>query len=945
MIPIEELGLRVAPGFHMALYADSDLANDIQAMTLDAQGRVVVTGPGYIKTLLDTDHDGKADRAELFANTRSGGMGLCFEGSNLYFVGDGGLSVYRDRNSDGQADGPPEHLLATTFSEHGGHALRQGPDGWWYFIGGNDAGFTGQPITLPSSPVRVPEAGALLRFSLDGKKSEIIAHGLRNPYDFDFNALGDIFTFDSDVESDFHLPWYTPTRVYHLGYGGHHGWRLGGWTRSWNRPDSYVDTVDILESLGRGSPTGVVCYRHTQFPQHYRDGLFVLDWTFGRIFFLPLKPDGASYRAEAELFLEPIGSQGFAPTDVAVAPDGSLFVSIGGRRTRGAVYRIWHGDERPKSSPRNPKPRTDESEELDPTAWQKVLQAPQPLEAWSRARWTPRARKIGAQPFRLAVVNDRLPPSERIRAIEVVTEMFGGLETARAMVAAQARSPQIRARVAWSVGRVPCENLEMVLTPLAKDGHPAVRCAALEAMTDRIGQLDAGEIGQLLPSSLGHPDKRLRQAAARLAARLPDDVWANLGERLEKAGIQAKLTALLAALWRADESSDRSRIVAQTASLLPQITDPKGRLQAVRLLMLALGDYHLHGPSSEVYTAYELPRPAPTDHALLNAARANLRESLPAGHDALDRETARLLAMLEDNDPALLHSIAGFLTESSPAAADFHYLIVFSRLPGERPIELTRQIAAAVRRLDPKLGESEFGQRKNWNLRLVELITQLIRHDPRLTEEWLQHPDFVAPGQIILTVAFDPPTRLRAAALFKSAVEHDSPFPWSGELVALLSALPAQEVYPLYREHWAQTELREPILIQLARRPDSLDRAKFLHVLEQARPEMLRVCLTALEQLPRDPRPTNLVPALRALRRLLSDPPQKELRAQTLALINRQADQDLRVHERGTDWAALRNAYEPVFAWFRRQHPSLATALVEPSAEKRRLDGPLLLFE
>ena len=61
LVADEALGVRVAPGFRVTLYADQDLANDIQAMTLDARGRVVVTGPGYIKTLLDTDGNGQAD--------------------------------------------------------------------------------------------------------------------------------------------------------------------------------------------------------------------------------------------------------------------------------------------------------------------------------------------------------------------------------------------------------------------------------------------------------------------------------------------------------------------------------------------------------------------------------------------------------------------------------------------------------------------------------------------------------------------------------------------------------------------------------------------------------------------------------------------------------------------------------------------------------------------
>ena len=54
---------------------------------------------------------------------------------------------------------------------------------------------------------------------------------------------------------------------------------------------------------------------------------FFADWTFGTIYFLPLEANGASYTVEQpDVFLEPIGTQGFAPTDLAIAPDGSMFI-------------------------------------------------------------------------------------------------------------------------------------------------------------------------------------------------------------------------------------------------------------------------------------------------------------------------------------------------------------------------------------------------------------------------------------------------------------------------------------------------------------------------------------------------------------------------------------------------------------------------------------------
>src|SRR5687768_1121571 len=74
LVAFDNLGLRVARGFRVSLYADSSLANDIYAMTLDSRGRVVVTSRGYIRTLVDDDGDGVADSATDFATTATGGM-------------------------------------------------------------------------------------------------------------------------------------------------------------------------------------------------------------------------------------------------------------------------------------------------------------------------------------------------------------------------------------------------------------------------------------------------------------------------------------------------------------------------------------------------------------------------------------------------------------------------------------------------------------------------------------------------------------------------------------------------------------------------------------------------------------------------------------------------------------------------------------------------------
>ena len=336
-----QIGIQSPKGFEVTLYADDDLAHDINCMTIDPRGRVVVAGQGYVKILHDTDDDGRADKATLFSEfPKSGAHGMVFVGNDLIATGDNMVMRLQDEDADGVADGRPLPLAIVRSPEHGANGLVQGPDGWIYMICGNDAGIGAQFARTDTSPVKKPQAGAVVRFSPDFKTSEIFAHGFRNPYDLAFNANGHLFTVDSDGERDQYLPWYTPTRLFDIQQGMHHGWVQRGWTRSWNRPACFFDNVERLVEIGRGSPTGVECYRHYAFPSHYRGGIYSCCWTLGRVYYFPLTRDGATYKSEKEIFLQTTGEIGFAPVDLAVGPRGDLFVAIGGRGTRGSVFRV-----------------------------------------------------------------------------------------------------------------------------------------------------------------------------------------------------------------------------------------------------------------------------------------------------------------------------------------------------------------------------------------------------------------------------------------------------------------------------------------------------------------------------------------------------------------------------------------------------------------------------
>ena len=355
LVEAPELGLRLAKGFTVTRYADDALAPGVYSMTLDPAGQVVVSSRGYIKRLLDTDGDGRADKDEPIAKSKAGAMGMLFLDETTLLTTEGGaFNRYTDADGDGKIDAKPEKIAQFGGGEHGAHALRRGADRQIYMIGGNDAKFDGHEMIRGSDRI---EGGALLRWDANLKKATPVSHGFRNPYDFDISTTGAVYCYDSDCEREFPLPWYSPTRLYEIEIGGHHGWRLKGWKRGYKRPDYYTDSVEPMVNVGRGSPTGVAVYRHGAFPQRFYDGVFYADWTFGKIYFT--QPGDALLEfgePKAEVFLESTGTNGFAPTDIVVAPDGSMFISMGGRGTSGSVFHVRATQPKPgaKAAPADP---------------------------------------------------------------------------------------------------------------------------------------------------------------------------------------------------------------------------------------------------------------------------------------------------------------------------------------------------------------------------------------------------------------------------------------------------------------------------------------------------------------------------------------------------------------------------------------------------------------
>ena len=263
---------------------------------------------------------------------------------------------YRLSDSDGDDLIDKVELLRAIESggDHGVHkvVVTQDQQGF-YLITGNNSIKTETPATSPVAPLwgddhllpRMPDGrghnrhvlapgGIVYRISKDGKTFETFASGFRNIYGGAINRDGDLFTYDADMEYDFNTSWYRPTRVNHVVSGGEYGWRNG----AGKYPEFYADSLPSTLNIGPGSPTGIAFGYGAKFPHKYQEALYILDWSWGKIYAVTLKPQGASYVGTKEEF---IGGAPLPVTDVLIHPqDGAMYFAIGGRKVQSGLYRV-----------------------------------------------------------------------------------------------------------------------------------------------------------------------------------------------------------------------------------------------------------------------------------------------------------------------------------------------------------------------------------------------------------------------------------------------------------------------------------------------------------------------------------------------------------------------------------------------------------------------------
>jgi glucose/arabinose dehydrogenase len=342
------------PGFKVELYANK--LNNPRLIRTAPNGDLFLaeSGPGRIKMFHGIAVDGTAAAMHVFATGLQKPFGIAFyplgpDPKWIYVANTDSVVRFPYKNGDIEASAAPEKIIGDIpgggLLQGGGHWTRDiafSKDGKRLFV---SVGSRSNVDDVDNNPAEFHRAN-VLEYTPDGKFVKIFAAGIRNAVGIAVNpttgqlwgsvnerdALGDNLVPDyvTHFEEDgfYGWPWYYLGSNQDPRHAGKHPERIGK-----------VIVPDVLIQPHNAS-LEMTFYEGTQFPKEYRGDAFAAEhgsWNRAKrtgyeVIRVPMhngKADG-SYEDFITGFTTDDGNVWGRPVGVAVAADGSLFVSDDG---------------------------------------------------------------------------------------------------------------------------------------------------------------------------------------------------------------------------------------------------------------------------------------------------------------------------------------------------------------------------------------------------------------------------------------------------------------------------------------------------------------------------------------------------------------------------------------------------------------------------------------
>ncbi len=479
-------GLDVAEGLEATLFSSEDSKPAMlnpTSIDIDHLGRIwVCEVVNYrhrngerkegdrILILEDTDGDGVSDKQTVFHQGKDvdSAHGICVlptpSGKGTKIIVSANDNVFFLYDDDGDLKSDRKEIFFTgiggTQHDHGIHAFHFGPDGKLYFNFGNSGkqikDKDGKPIIdLAGNEVNDSKShyqeGMVFRCNMDGSEFETLGWNFRNNWEVAVDSFGSLWQSDNDDDGN------KGVRINFVMEFGNYGYKDELTRAGWQSPRTNLETeiplrhwhlndpgvVPNLLQTGAGSPTGIIVYEGDLLGEKFQNQVIHCDAGPNVVRAYPVKKSGAGYTAETVNVLSGARDNWFRPSDVSVAPDGSLIVAdwydpgVGGHRMgdadKGRLFRV--------APPKTPYkfPKVDVS-----TVEGAIAALKSPNEVTRYVAWTAlHAMGEKAEPALAKVFESDPNPRIRARAFWLLTKIPGKQPSWRAK-GFDDKSPDIR---------------------------------------------------------------------------------------------------------------------------------------------------------------------------------------------------------------------------------------------------------------------------------------------------------------------------------------------------------------------------------------------------------------------------------------------------------------------------------------------------------------------